>query len=74
MYLLIETEIFIGIGPDLSKFSCVEPLDAEQSSANAELGHRKVVQNNGSRNVFGSEKDDVLLCSMKFSPVCFSYH
>lgn len=63
MYLLIWTEIFMGISPDLGKFSCFEPLEAEQSSANAELGHRRVVQNSGSRNVFGSMKDDVLLCS-----------
>lgn len=53
----------MGISPDLGKFSCFEPLEAEQSSANAELGHRRVVQNSGSRNVFGSMKDDVLLCS-----------
>lgn len=64
MYLLVGTEIFMGISPDLGKFSCVEPLEAEQFSSNAELGLRRVVQNSGSRNVFGSEKDDVLLCSM----------
>lgn len=66
MYLLIGTAIFMGISSDLGKF-CFEPLEAEQSPANAELGHRKVIQNSGSRNVFGFVKDYVLVCSMSFS-------
>lgn len=43
--------------PDLGMFSYFEPLETE-------LGHRKVVQNSGSRDVFGPVKGDALLCSM----------
>lgn len=39
----------MDISPDLGKFSYFEPLEAEQSSANTELLHRKVVQNGHSR-------------------------
>lgn len=64
MYLLTGTEIFMGMLVQTWQVLCIEPLEAGQSPANAELGHRKVVQNSDSRNVFGSVKDDVLLCSM----------